>query len=185
MPFSPESMLRAETLDHITLELTDDKLIAEWQYFGKRAETLDPIIEAFRARRSHWEKTPEHDIHIVIEHRDDDIFLPNGRVRRTYGFSYCPYNRNSDKIPPIQLYTEYEALLHVIFTELITLFDEWHDEEDGMYRFLEEQNKSVMDNFLYKYGYKDVAKTKEQRRKEFFALHPEFKKPHTGTRKKT
>ena len=173
MSFTQKSMLAAEKLDRIEIELDGEKLTAIWKNFGKRSETLDPVIEAFRARRSHWEKTPEHDVHIVIEHREDDIILPDGKVKRTYGFSYCPYNRS--RVQPEQLHKEYTELLQIIFTELITLFDEWHDADNGMCAFLQEQNKSILDNFLYTMGYKDVAKTKEQRRRDFLAKHPEFK----------
>lgn len=183
MPFTPESMLKAEKLDYLHLNLYDDMLHAKWKNFGDRATTPDPVVEAFRARRSHWERYEVngkhlYDVHIVIEHRDTDIVRPDGRIERHYGFSYCPYMRDHDDVTPEQLKKEFFELLRIIFIELITMFDEWHDADNGMAAFLNKGNKSSLDDFLYSMKYKDPdpetlkKRAKEERTKKWKTEHP-------------
>lgn len=154
MAFTPQSTLQAEQLDRLELQLEDSHYLATWRYFGEKSKSIDPVIEAFRARRSIYEKSPEHDVHIVIEHCSKDVILPDGRIRRRYSFSYCPYYTNYNDIPLPILHQRFMKLIRIIFAELTTLFDEWHDADNGMALFLKSQNKVSLDNFLIGMGYK-------------------------------
>ena len=185
MSFTPEAAMRAATLDYLDLRLEDDKIITTWRHFGARHSSLDPIIEAFRARRSIYEKFPEYDVHIVIEpaNGERETILPDGRIRREYQFSYNWYSMDLEDAPPLPVLKErFKNLLRIIYGELTILFDEWHDDENGMALFLEKQNKLVLDEWLIEMGYKIPSKKPKKKKSRaekrasaaaYRAAHPE------------
>lgn len=171
-----ESTPKAE---RIYLIKTGEKFIAKWKYFGNPSTTLDPVTEIFRARRSFYEKLKkkeinedgeevetdeyEYDVHIVIEHRGKDTITPDGLIARQYGFSYCQY---SDKeMSQKEIDENYKKLLNLIFTELVSIFEKWYCDGNGMSAFLKTKNKAILDEFLFKNKLKTPDKTKKKKDK--------------------
>ena len=187
MPFTPEAALAAIPYDRLDINLSDaEHIVATWQHFGDKRKTIDPVVEFFRSRRSFYEKDPKWDVHIVIEHRDRDVTLDSGRIVRTYGFSYAPYSMTYAEISPAQVRERFHELLKVIVAEMTTMFDEWHDADDGMLLFLKDQNKLAIDNFLIGMGYKPAQKKpkKKKTKAEKRASAAAYRKEHPDCVKK-
>ena len=95
MPFTPESMLRAETLDrpHVVIDAADPlRFYVEWAYHAQDGSKIDPIVELFRPLRDKIRK--EHDVHIVVATSFcADKEISGNRISRTYILSYCPGER--------------------------------------------------------------------------------------------
>ena len=173
MSFTPESMLRAEHLDHPRVNTSADPLqfVVEWAYHEKDASKIDPIVEIFRPIRDRIRK--EHDIHIVVTggHWSDQK-ADKGRIARTYTLSYCPGERQ--EVDRRILASEFEVVQPRLLASLQEALDAWVEADNGLALFLEAGNKESIHAFLVSIGLR--PKEKAARRKAYLAEHPEHAK---------
>ena len=185
MAFTPESALRAETLDraHSIIDNADPLVFyVEWRYFENTSGKIDPIIEIFRPLRDRIRK--EHDVHIVAASSSwTDRKIAGGRIRRKYILSYCPGERRQKDIDVRILANQFQTIQPRLLTDLQETLDTWREADNGLALYLEEGNKESIHGFLVSIGLRQPDKpeplAKDERRKAYIKEHPE----HTKTAK--
>ncbi len=184
MAFTPESALKAETLDrpHVIIDNADPLMFfVEWKYFDKGPK-IDPVIEIFRPLRDRIRK--QHDVHIVATSGGwTDRRIAGGRIRRQYILSYCPGERRQKDVDCRILASEFEQIQPRLLADLQQILDTWVEADNGLALYLEEGNKESIHRFLVSIGLRQPDKpeplAKDERRKAYIKEHPE----HTKTAK--
>jgi len=191
MPFTPESMLRAETLDrpHVIIDAAEPlKFIVEWKHHNRDTSAIDPIIELFRPLRDRIRK--EHDVHIVASSGTwTDKKVGKDKIRRTYILSYCPGERRQKDVDRKLLASEFRTIQPRLLSSLQETLDAWVEADNGLALFLEEGNKESIHSFLLSIGLRKPEPeekrplTKEERRKAYLKEHPEHARTATPRKK--
>ncbi len=184
MPFTPESMLKAEKLDrpHVIIDAADPlHFQVEWAYHNKDISVIDPIVELFRPLRDRIRK--EHDVHIVATSGPwTDKKVAKGKISRTYVLSYCPGERRQKEVDRRFLASEFKAIQPRLLADLQDTLDTWVEADNGLALFLEEGNKESIHSFLLSIGLRQPESeaekrlTKEERRQAYLKAHPEHAK---------
>lgn len=191
MPFTPESMLRAETLDrpHVIIDAAEPlEFVVEWKHHNRDTSAIDPIIELFRPLRDRIRK--EHDVHIVASSGTwTDKKVGKDKIRRTYILSYCPGERRQKDVDRKLLASEFRAIQPRLLSSLQETLDAWVEADNGLALFLEEGNKESIHSFLLSIGLRKPEPeekrplTKEERRKAYLKEHPEHAATATPRKK--
>jgi len=191
MPFTPESMLRAETLDrpHVIIDAAEPlEFVVEWKHHNRDTSAIDPIIELFRPLRDRIRK--EHDVHIVASSGTwTDKKVGKDKIRRTYILSYCPGERRQKDVDRKLLASEFRTIQPRLLSSLQETLDAWVEADNGLALFLEEGNKESIHSFLLSIGLRKPEPeekrplTKEERRKAYLKEHPEHARTATPRKK--
>ena len=197
MPFTPESMLAAEKLDHprVIIDAADPlKFYVEWAHHAQDGSKIDPIVELFRPLRDKIRK--EHDVHIVVATSFcADKEISNNQISRTYILSYCPGERRlkkpgkseSNSVSYETLASEFKAIQPRLLASLQEVLDTWVEADNGLALFLEEGNKESIHSFLLSIGLRKPEPpeepTKEERRRAYLKAHPEHARTATPRKK--
>ena len=190
MPFTPESMLRAETIDrpHVIIDAAEPlKFVVEWKHHNRDTSAIDPIIELFRPLRDRIRK--EHDVHIVASSGTwTDKKVGKDKIRRTYILSYCPGERRQKDVDRKLLASEFRTIQPRLLRSLQETLDAWVEADNGLALFLEEGNKESIHSFLLSIGLRkpeppEEHLTKEERRKAYLKEHPEHAATATPRKK--
>ena len=197
MPFTPDSMKKAQELDrpHVgeiydvvvdtsyipafhRISIREKRFQVIWP--GHNHYYVDPVVELFIPLRKKYRK--EYDIHIVL----DAVHSESREGLLVYRFCCGTFERKNVDTRLIE--AEVDTIAPLILNELDDLFQTWTEADNGLCVYLEEQNVSSIHQFLESIGLRNpdspnaeqMAAAKERRRQAYLKEHPEH--AHTAKR---